>query len=110
VERFISTSGSTHWYRTSSTAWVKFVEDRVLHAREDAEENARAERLADPDAYTTEPRDSNVSDEDLLTLNPRLRRSARDDVVLETLAFSGPLSRRLGQVVSLSTARDIPRS
>ena len=33
-----------------------------------------------------------VSDEDLLTLNPGLRRLARDDVVLETLAFSGPLS------------------
>jgi hypothetical protein len=51
-----------------------------------------------------------VSDEDLLTLNPRLRRLARDDVVLEPLAFSGPPLLETGQVVSLSTARDIPRS
>jgi hypothetical protein len=41
-----------------SDAVGQFIEDRVLHAREDAEENAQAERLADPDAYTTEPRDS----------------------------------------------------
>jgi len=93
----------------------QFIEDRVLHAREDAEENARAERLADPDAYTTEPRGSCVSDEDLLTLNPWLRRLARDDVVLEPLAFSGPplLETRAGGFVidcaghtPLMTSRD----
>jgi len=88
----------------------QFIEDRVLHAREDAEENARAERLADPDACATEPRDSSVSDEDLLMLNPGLRRLARDDVVLEPVAFLGHRSWRPGQVVSLSTVRDIPRS
>ena len=42
-------------------------EDCALRAREGAEENARAELLADLGAYTTEPRDSNVSGEDLLT-------------------------------------------
>jgi hypothetical protein len=40
------------------------------------EENARTERLTDLGAYRTEPRDSSVSDEDLLTLNPGLRRLA----------------------------------
>ena len=94
-----------------SDAVDQFIREHcALRAREVAEENVQAERLADPDACTTEPRDSSVSEEDLLTLNPGLRRLARDDVVLEPLAFSGPLSWRPGRVVSLSTARDIPRS
>jgi hypothetical protein len=63
-----------------------------------------------PDACATETRDSSVSDEDLLMLNPGLRRLARDDVVLEPRAFLGHRSWRPRQVVSLSTARDIPRS
>jgi hypothetical protein len=93
-----------------SDAVGQFIEDRVLHAREDAEENARAERLADPNAYTTEPRDSSVSDEDLLTLNPGLRRLARYDVGLKLSPSLGPLSWRPGQVVSLSASRDISGS
>jgi len=86
---FVSTSGSTHWSRTRVSGGSVHRGPRVLHAREDAEENARAERLADPDACATEPRDFSVSDEDLLMLNPGLRRLARDDIVLEPVAFLG---------------------
>jgi hypothetical protein len=45
-----------------------------------------------------------------LTVNPGLRRLAGDDVVLEPRAFSESRLLEPGQVVSLSTARDIPRS
>src|SRR6266508_4073807 len=72
--------------------------------------HTRAERLTDLGASTTEPRDSNVSDEDLLTLNPGCVVWRGDDVVLKLSSSLGPLSRRPGQVVSLSRARDIPRS
>jgi HK97 family phage prohead protease len=59
------------------------VVDRFVEETRRVDAAARAEAAQveqDLDAYVMEPRDANVTIEDLLTLNPALRRLAREDV------------------------------
>jgi hypothetical protein len=87
VAGFISTSGSTHW-SAGFDAMGQFIEDRVLHAREDAEENGRGRASGRPRCVHNRASGLLRERRGYVDGEPGLRRLAGDDVVLEPRAFS----------------------